>query len=174
MDEYNKYFDSILMYFYVDDNQTLLDSIERKLNDPADFYYNYVQEDVDLRLKNLFDHLVQKYVATNNNEFYKSLWNIIHCVPLIMNTNNKMVLYFYKQYITKSIGCVNCIMHYIYNISEVQDSIFVNKSLLFDHFVELHNEINIERGKKTESSDIVKTYLVDVLTTNYNLQDYIQ
>lgn len=174
MDTYNKYLDTILMFFYINDNNTLLNNIETKLNDPADFYYNYVQEDEDLRLKNLFDHLVVKFVETNNNEFYKSLWNIIHMVPLIISSNNDMVVYFYKEYITKTIGCVNCIMHYIYNISEVSDTIFTNKENLFKHFVDLHNEVNAERNKPIVSLDTIKLELINILTTTYNLQAYIQ
>ena len=95
-------------------------------------------------------------------------------VPLIMSSNNDMVVYFYKEYITKTIGCVNCIMHYIYNISEVSDTIFTNKENLFKHFVDLHNEVNAERTKPIVSLDTVKLELINILTATYNLQAYIQ
>lgn len=169
MDSYNKYFDCILMYFYINDNSVLLKSLEKKLDNPADFYYNYVQYDDEIWLKNIFDHLVDKFTETNQNEFYKCIWNVIHTVPLIMNEQNSMVEYFYKEYVIKKIGCVNCIMHYIYNISEASNDLFQNKSLLFQYFVDLHNEINVDKYKEVMLLENVKTSLTNILNDQYNL-----
>lgn len=166
-DTYNKYLSSILHIFAIKDTTVLLDKLGVILNDPADLYYNYVQEDEELRLKNLLDHMVDKYSETNNNEFYKCIWNVIHMIPLIADFESDetkiRIKYFYKDYLVKKIGCVNCIMHYIYNVSEATESTFENKESLFDFFVDLHNEVNLERGKMAYSSQAVKDSLSHIL-----------
>lgn len=168
--EYNKYLASILYFFVIKDNLDLLNKIEPIIDDPADFYYNYEQDNLSLRISNLFDHLVDKYVESQGEQFYKCMWNITHMVPLVMKVECvKMIEYYYKTYIMEKIGCVNCIMHYVYKVSESPDDIFTNKDKLFEFFVELHNEVNDERETKQYTVEEVKTMLKTNLENIYNM-----
>ena len=116
---YSKYLHCMLIYFTENDLSKLLDKIEIILNDSINFYYNFVQYDEDLRVKKLFDRLLELYIEENNNKVYWCMWTLIHIIPLFMKSDNLFVEYFYKTVIINKIDCINCIMHYITFISEL-------------------------------------------------------
>ena len=139
---YNKHLHCILHYFVEPDPEVLIRRIKPVLNDPCNINHNYVQYDPPKRALNLFARLLDLYVQDNNGEFYKCLWTVIHCAPLIMCENNPFVEEFYKSFIVNNVHCISCLMHYITVVSQFEEGIWRDGARLFEALTELHNEIN--------------------------------
>ena len=155
----------MLIYFTENDLSKLLDKIEIILNDSMNFYYNFVQYDEDLRVKKLFDRLLDLYIEENNNKVYWCMWTLIHIIPLFMKSDNLFVEHFYKTVIINKIDCINCIMHYITFISELTSEQWTDSEYIFSCMVNLHNEINENLEKETKDLLLMKTHYESIKET---------
>jgi hypothetical protein len=143
----NKYLKCLTYFFLEKEYEIILQRVKITLNDPSGFYYNYDADNIDIRCKNLFKYIFNKYVETINGQHYKALWHLLHIIPIIMCNNNHFVKYFYKTFIFENIDCVNCISHYIMNFIDKDDTVFSNSYELFILISFIHNEINEYKEK---------------------------
>lgn len=162
---YSKYLHCMLLYFSENNLSKLLDKIEIILNDSMNFYYNFVQYDEDLRVKKLFDRLLDLYIEENNNQVYWCIWTLIHVIPLFMKPDNSFIEHFYKTVIINKIECINCIMHYITFISELTNEQWKDPEFLFDFMVNLHNEINENLEKEIKDLSLMKNHYESIKET---------
>lgn len=166
--EHNKYFECILYFFCVEDYDKLLQILQPIINDPAIFFYNYVQEDIQQRCVNLFERIFIEYARSIDDQYYKAFWNIIHMIPLVAKESNYYFLeYFYKDFIISNVHCMNCIMHYICFLSEVPEADFKDLTKLFEIMVTIHNEVNANNEKDVKDTILFYEECVEVLTTLY-------
>lgn len=162
---YSKYLHCMLIYFTENNLSKLLDKVEIILNDSMNFYYDYVQYDEELRVKKLFDRLLDLYIEENDNKVYWCIWTLIHIIPLFMKSDNSFVEHFYKTVIINKIQCINCIMHYITFISELTDEQWKDSEFIFNFMVNLHNEINENLEKDIKEVILMKNYYNSIKET---------
>lgn len=155
----------MLIYFSENDFSELLNKVEIVLNDSMNFYYDFVQYDEDLRVKKLFDRLLDLYIEENNNKVYWCMWTLIHIIPLFMKSNNLFVEHFYKTVIINKIDCINCIMHYITFISELTNEQWNDSEFIFSFMVNLHNEINENLEKEIKDLSVMKNQYESIKET---------
>lgn len=161
--EYNKYLHCILYYFVESDPEILITKIKPILNDPYNINYNYVQYDPRRRALNLFARLVELYVEDSSGQFYKCVWTVIHCVPLLMCENNPFVEEFYKSFIVNNVHCISCLMHYITIVSEFDEEVWVRPERLFVEMLNIHNEIKESKNMELMSEGAARAHYAKVI-----------
>lgn len=172
--KYSKYYESLLCFFKSNNEERILHQVKDILNSPQDFYYDYVQEDIEKRCINLFNHLFNQYSDKDlNGQHYKAVWHVLHVIPLVVDSikESKYAVFFYEDFVFEHVQCVNCINHYMSTIVELPKT-FDDVNIAFDTFFNLHNFINESNNKKklNDMENFKKQLLNEISTLYPNLK----
>lgn len=150
----DKYLRCILWYFVEEDPEALIRKIKPILDDPVTLYWNFVQDDPKQRAINLFERLFELYAGSMSDRYYAAMWTVMHIGPLLGDYRHGWFAeHFYKTFVIAHVDCINCVMHYIATMSEMDEAVWERPDALFERLVHLHDEINESRGKPTMGVD---------------------